>query len=250
MSPLRFLTIRQKCRFGVRCGIATRSQTPHASETGATEPGAPEPLGRREQNKADKYRRIVEAATNLFQKQGFEATTTAAIADAAGIGAGTLYLYVTSKEDLLVDVFRIDVTRAWEEAFDLADPDTPLLDQLLSAFLHVTDHHESDRELARSFFKELLFVDEPVRSNVSEIMRGYFLGFGEVIEEAKRRGKLDPEVPVMALVNNLFAAWYLTMQRRHTDTITITQAKSQLRSAFATALMGITPKPGSPPTSS
>ncbi len=204
-------------------------------------------MGRREQNKADKYRRIVEAATTLFQQQGFEATTTAAIADAAGIGAGTLYLYVTSKEDLLVDVFRIDVTRAWEEAFELADPEAPLLDQLLSAFLHVTDHHESDRELARAFFKELLFVDEPVRSNVSEIMRGYFLGFGEVVQEAKRRGKLDPDVPVMALVNNLFASWYLTMQRRHTETITITQAKSQLRSAFATALMGITPKPDANP---
>ena len=49
---------------------------------------------------------------------------------------------MNSKEDLLVDVFKIDVGHAWEEAFELADPDAPLLDQLLTAYLHVTRHHE------------------------------------------------------------------------------------------------------------
>ncbi|MDA3038898.1 MAG: TetR/AcrR family transcriptional regulator [Actinomycetota bacterium] len=220
------------------CGIATQSFQPDQADP-------PQPLGRREQNKADKYRRIADAANTLFRKQGFEATTTAAIAEAAGIGAGTLYLYVTSKEDLLVDVFRHDVTRAWDEAFDRTDPEAPLLDQLLAAFLHVTDHHEDDRELARSFFKELLFVEEPVRSKVSEIMQGYFSRLGRLIEEAKRRDKVDPAVSVTVLVGNLFASWYITMQRRHTGAITIAQAKAQLEASFATALMGITPETSS-----
>ena len=79
-------------------------------------------LGRREQNKADKRRRIIAAATKLFEVNGFESTTTAAIAEAADIGAGTLYLYVNSKEDLLVAVFREEVGRAWDAAFAAVDP--------------------------------------------------------------------------------------------------------------------------------
>lgn len=149
---------------------------------------------------------------------------------------------MNSKEDLLVDVFKIDVGHAWEEAFELADPDAPLLEQLLTAYLHVTRHHEGDLELARSFFKELLFVSEPVRTSVSMFMRDYFLRFSEVINEAKRRGKVDPDVAVMPLVNNLFAAWYLMMQRRHTGTIGIEEAEAQLRSSFATALHGLVPR--------
>ena len=74
------------------------------------------PDGRRERNKAEKRRRIVAAGRFLFRSQGFEATTTAAIAAHAGVGAGTFYLYVRSKEDLLVAVFEEDVSRAWADA--------------------------------------------------------------------------------------------------------------------------------------
>src|SRR5690606_13426713 len=60
--------------------------------------------GRREQIKQEKLGRIVRAAATLFSERGFAATTTQAIAEEAGIGAGTLFLYVRSKHDLLVRV--------------------------------------------------------------------------------------------------------------------------------------------------
>jgi AcrR family transcriptional regulator len=44
---------------------------------------------------------IVEAAVQLFVKQGFHKTTTRQIARAAGISIGSLYEYFASKEDVL-----------------------------------------------------------------------------------------------------------------------------------------------------
>jgi len=44
---------------------------------------------------------IVEAAAKLFIAQGFHKTTTRQIARAAGFSIGSLYEYVTSKEDVL-----------------------------------------------------------------------------------------------------------------------------------------------------
>ena len=46
-------------------------------------------------------RQIVEAAAKLFIDQGFHKTTTRQIARAAGFSIGSLYEYVTSKEDVL-----------------------------------------------------------------------------------------------------------------------------------------------------
>ncbi|MDQ3987169.1 MAG: TetR/AcrR family transcriptional regulator, partial [Actinomycetota bacterium] len=46
-------------------------------------------------------REILEAATELFRDRGFESTTVQAVAAAAGVAAGTVYLYFPSKEAIL-----------------------------------------------------------------------------------------------------------------------------------------------------
>jgi len=44
---------------------------------------------------------IVDAARRLFAANGFDATTTRAIANAAGIATGTLFNYFATKEAIL-----------------------------------------------------------------------------------------------------------------------------------------------------
>ncbi len=57
---------------------------------------------RRVMKPADERRReILEAATELFRDRGFETTTVQAVAAAAGMAAGTVYLYFPSKEAIL-----------------------------------------------------------------------------------------------------------------------------------------------------
>ena len=46
-------------------------------------------------------RQIVDAAVELFMKDGFHKTTTRQIAQAAGISIGLLYEYISTKEDIL-----------------------------------------------------------------------------------------------------------------------------------------------------
>jgi AcrR family transcriptional regulator len=52
----------------------------------------------------DKREAIIEAARTLFAKQGYEETTIAEIARAAGVGVGTVYLYFENKRRILVEV--------------------------------------------------------------------------------------------------------------------------------------------------
>jgi AcrR family transcriptional regulator len=52
----------------------------------------------------DKRQAILTAARELFASQGYEETTIAQIARAAGVAVGTVYLYFQNKHDILVDV--------------------------------------------------------------------------------------------------------------------------------------------------
>lgn len=50
--------------------------------------------------KQDKGELILAAALDLFEKQGFDGTAVPEIAEAAGVGTGTIYRYFATKEEL------------------------------------------------------------------------------------------------------------------------------------------------------
>jgi AcrR family transcriptional regulator len=56
------------------------------------------------QTKAATRERIIDAARQLFAANGFEASTTRDIADAAGIASGTLFNYFATKEDIVASL--------------------------------------------------------------------------------------------------------------------------------------------------
>lgn len=49
--------------------------------------------------------RLLEVATRLFARQGFEGTSVAQIVEAAGVTKGALYHYFDSKDDLLHEIY-------------------------------------------------------------------------------------------------------------------------------------------------
>jgi AcrR family transcriptional regulator len=50
--------------------------------------------------------RLLQAARELIEEGGYGAATVAAIAERAGVAAGTLYRHFPSKEEMFVEVFR------------------------------------------------------------------------------------------------------------------------------------------------
>jgi len=54
----------------------------------------------------DKRSVLLQAALQLFAKQGFDGTSTALIAKRAGVASGTLFFHFKSKEELIYELFR------------------------------------------------------------------------------------------------------------------------------------------------
>lgn len=68
--------------------------------------------GRRERNKAAARQRILAAALELFQRRGFDATTTKEIARRAKVAEGTVFNYFATKDDIALYFFQQEVDHA------------------------------------------------------------------------------------------------------------------------------------------
>ncbi|MGH3118132.1 MAG: TetR/AcrR family transcriptional regulator C-terminal domain-containing protein [Gaiellales bacterium] len=98
---------------------------------------------------------ILRAAIEVFARRGYFGAQVADIARAAGVAAGTVYLYFKSKDDLLVSIFDKTMKEAREEGRaalqGIADP----VERLRRiARLHL-DRLGRDRDLAVVFQVEL-----------------------------------------------------------------------------------------------
>ncbi|GJD53843.1 hypothetical protein OPKNFCMD_6622 [Methylobacterium crusticola] len=64
---------------------------------------SPKPDGLRARKRQETLERIAETGLRLFSRNGYEATTLDAIAEAAGISRRTFFYYFKSKEEILLD---------------------------------------------------------------------------------------------------------------------------------------------------
>ncbi len=71
-------------------------------------------LGLRERKKLRTRETIVAVATGLFVEQGYEATTTAQIAEAAEVSSSTFFKYFPTKADVVFSLFDAVIESAEE----------------------------------------------------------------------------------------------------------------------------------------
>ncbi|MBI1238580.1 MAG: TetR family transcriptional regulator [Alphaproteobacteria bacterium] len=172
-------------------------------------PAKPAPEGRRERNKREKLQRIVAAARALFRAQGFDKTTTQEIAEAAGIGSGTLFLYAKSKEDLLVLVFRDEMSELIERAFEEIPDTLPLLEQTTMLFDRFIAYHRRDFAIAQSLLRELSFLSNPARRDpVNAIPNLIANNLAPRVAAAQARGEIRRDLDPSTAGHCLFSVYY------------------------------------------
>jgi AcrR family transcriptional regulator len=97
-------------------------------------------------NRDKKRQEIAQKAIALLARKGFQSTTIQDIADAAGLGKGTIYHYFKTKEEILLVISK-ELFHEMERSFGAAllRIDEPLekLAALIEEALHVTDDVEN-----------------------------------------------------------------------------------------------------------
>ena len=88
----------------------------------------------RERNKAERRRRVLEAARAVFLEHGYENATTREIATRAGVAVGTVFVYARDKRDLLMMIVNDELDAVTEESFEHLRGEAPFLDKLITLF--------------------------------------------------------------------------------------------------------------------
>ena len=142
------------------------------------------PIGLRERKKRRTRETIVSVATKLFVEQGYEATTTAQIANAAEVSPSTFFTYFPTKADVVFSLFdaiiesadaRLLGRPAGERAIDAVvawiAEDLPEVEAPYAELLHETDGLvESDAELQAQFrLRSALFEDVLAEAFASDL---------------------------------------------------------------------------------
>lgn len=158
----------------------------------------------RERNKREKRERLLRAARDLFVRKGFEATTAREICRRAGVGTGTLFLYVKSKRDLLFLVFREEARRLWSEALTSTERATSIVDTAARLFGAFIEYYDSNPALAEGLGAELLAgargSDELIALNAE-----FLAHLVALIERAQEQGELRSDRPASTLAALFFA---------------------------------------------
>jgi AcrR family transcriptional regulator len=78
-------------------------------------------------------RRLLEQATKLFAKKGFDRTSVQEIVEAAGVTKGAMYHYFGSKDDLLYEIYARVLREQTRQLESVASSDAPLRERLGAA---------------------------------------------------------------------------------------------------------------------
>jgi TetR/AcrR family fatty acid metabolism transcriptional regulator len=175
---------------------------------------------RRDSTPGPKRDAILRAAIDVFADRGFFSAQVADIARAAGVAAGTVYLYFKSKDDLLVSIFdrsmREGLTLGRAAVADLDDP-RERLRRLARAHLARLG---GDRNLAIVFQVELRQSTKFMERFSSTLLRDYLGLIRDAIADGQRAGIFRTDIKATVAAKIFFGAldematnWILSRRR-------------------------------------
>ena len=138
-------------------------------------PPTPPPGGPSRRDGEATRARLVRSALDLFTTVGFRATTTTAIAEAAGVAEGTIYRHFAGKEELLNETYR--QSQRWGgKILKEAEGEKGLTvqDRLMKVGRSLVEGAGKDRGTSRMFLgaREERHLDEKSRETAKEFRDG------------------------------------------------------------------------------
>jgi len=169
---------------------------------------------------APKRDAILRAATDVFAESGYFNAQVADVARAAGVAAGTVYLYFRSKDDLLVSIFERSMRHAIADGRAMAEEVRDPRERLRRfAALHL-GRLGRDRKLAVVFQVELRQSTKFMERFSSTLLRDYLGLIRDAIADGQRAGifraDLKPTVAAkmfFGLLDEMATNWILSRRR-------------------------------------
>src|ERR1700761_7993538 len=159
---------------------------------------------------------VEEAATDLFHRKGYEATSVEDIAQSLGILKGSLYYYISSKEDLLFEIVsevHSDVQQNLDESLLRADL-RPL--QRVAFFVRSQALYNVENATRIAvYYRDIQQLAAPRRDEMRARRRSQHREIVKVLVEAQEGGEVATDAHVGMAAHSIFATinWIYTWWR-------------------------------------
>jgi len=158
-----------------------------------------------------RHAQICDAAIKLFSKKGFHQTSVREIAETCGLGIGTLYSYIKTKEDILCLVYRriLETFEARMLAATQGIQDPRL--QLKAALEATLKIYDECQDVVVLLYRESHALGRQALQALFEVDRTYVGFFRQILERGDRAGHFAVKEPHLLAVCILFlcAVWDL-----------------------------------------
>ncbi|WP_281165500.1 TetR/AcrR family transcriptional regulator [Liquorilactobacillus sicerae] len=134
-------------------------------------------------------KKVLKAALELFARNGLHGTTTAQIAENAGVSEGTIYKYFSSKEDLLAKLLVPILTEIRDKFFSQFKNFDSLEELIYFGINDRLDFVEANLDFIKIVFREILDGHD-----LRPYYKGVLIGKKSVTENLNNLKKRFPEI--------------------------------------------------------
>lgn len=146
------------------------------------------------EHKEQVRQRLIDAARAVVLREGHDGATTRAILDEAGLSAGSLYNYFSSKDELFEALAEQVIGENIRQLAAGNDRPGDMLVGLAAELLTVPDI------AALAWFRGRLSADPEVRAAIAKFNRAVVESFAPLLTAAQADGTIDADIDAEALV--------------------------------------------------
>lgn len=154
----------------------------------------------------DKRAAILDAAVQTFATNGFHAARISDIAEIAGVGKGTVYLYFSSKEDILISILQSYVDDALALADQMTAQDLGPREGIERFFEHALARIVENPALFTMMEQRVFLTDPEMQRRGEAFFRSIIGRIVEKLEIVIRQGQIrdyDPTIVACAIIGSL-----------------------------------------------
>lgn len=164
---------------------------------------------------SSKHTEIAQAAVRLFEQKGYRATSVQDIADAVGLQKGSLYHYIHSKEDLLMQIAHQAISefnRTLEKINHENISPQKKLAKMIENHLTIS---AVNREAITVLLRDAFALEETQHRTIIELTDKYTDLVTSILQEGQQKGEFSvkhPKISALAILGacNWLYRWYQT----------------------------------------
>lgn len=162
---------------------------------------------------SNKQTEIALAAVKLFEQKGYHATSVQDIADEVGLQKGSLYHYIHSKEDLLLQIAHQAITEFNQRLEHILTTNVPAREKLVQAVENHLTVSVSNLQTTTVLLREAFSLGEHQHQVIQELTDKYVDLWTQILEEGNASGEFgvqNPKIAALAILGscNWVYRWY------------------------------------------